>query len=403
MTSARSTNALELTWCILRSECPEDVALTFLETTREFLPGAEPKTFGTTETSTGGIADPQAGDDAFVALWESNDRFHWRPEKPFSYGTVNGLGALDNASERKAQNTLEPAIVGSIELIVDAVFLDEPTNIDHLRTYFATLANRTASFFATVGVGRNAIWKSRDLHAAQSNPAIVLQGSFYGLPIGDIWLLFVDDRYHDLLKGELNLVPTSGGYLFEVEDAWRGFERTGRDSLLGRVPTELLYQTKALGKVGRTAIRRGVGLIDAEIIPRDFSTTNAWYRAFAWTVEPLDLDELAEALDVIDGASIIRRDEDQLECRIESWTLRFRGSKGVDAVGSSALRGFFNAGTPEPQGGTLASSVDEYREIWEISGSKDPQMERFNTWLAGIEAACRQHEATIWFDVGPLD
>lgn len=259
-------NSLRFSWLVVREEAPSSLMELFLQLCHDLLPEASPVKFG--------IDDPPkeafAWDD-FVAMSEHGD-FGWTASRPFGYGSMSNLCALDAPSQHLVAGTLEPARVGAISMGCASDFLEDSNNVERVRTFFLAVAEACESFLAQVEVKRDAKWSGPYLSAKLSNPALLRGRVFNGLPIGDVWLVHFGPRYFKLLNNEVHLTTIGRGGFLEIEGAWQGIERDGTTSLMGRVPDRfLLYTLRGLSrKRGRSDIRAGAPVHPADEIPTAF-------------------------------------------------------------------------------------------------------------------------------------
>ncbi len=251
-------NRLDVIWCVLRSECPPDVASRFVTRLEEFVPAGAPVKFGDVEPLSNQVGD--VGVDGFCEAWtSSSEMLFWSAKKPFSGGSTVRLGGLGEDSDAK---------VGTVSLSVSSDVVADEAERSAFREFFTSVATDIGAFFASVGVARGASWRGSSLEAKLTNPGVTFGKEFHGLPIGDIWCAYFGPRYLPLVTDHLPLRELGEGGFFEVEGAWDGDERKPEARLVGQVPDELLLCTKDLRRrLTRDDLRQGAGLVPAEVIP----------------------------------------------------------------------------------------------------------------------------------------
>ena len=368
-------NELTFLWRVLRRECPDDIAERVLAVTAEYVPEALPVSFGRREPKTP-VGD--SGKD-LVSAWKQNEPVNWRARKPFGYGGTFSLGRLSEGDVQLG-GTLERHVVGAFKMRCNAALVETAEGYGRVRAFFAAMAHTTSSFIGIVAVMRP------DGSGADLGGEV-----FYGLPTGPMWLGYVDERYAGLLAEHISLESSGDGFLFELPNAWQGEIRTEEHSLVGKVPSNLLQRRSERGQ-----------LAPACVIPSAFAPTNCKYRGLAYAVEPVRRSAVIEGL-ASTGLTVTNQDDRYIEAASNGWRIRLRAAPLNDHYFAQLrLKGMYERPELLQPGDVLAPDVDHYKEMWEVSGDWDePDGSRFNDYFGALEILSRQHEHTVWIDIGP--
>jgi hypothetical protein len=203
---------VDLTWCCLRDQVPDDAAAVLIAAAERHLPEALPRRFGEYEPFQGRYA--QVGRAGFCDAWQD------ATTPLFFSGTGLCLGG-HLAARHGCQFSNR---FWSMSLSVLAEPLAEPRWRDAVRALFTTLAERLGAFYASAEVVRNQVWSGRsvfiDGKAERPLRTLRARDGWMGLPPIPVWWSWLGAPY----ASEAALLPaarctsTGNGVLFESSD-----------------------------------------------------------------------------------------------------------------------------------------------------------------------------------------